>query len=295
MSRVGILGAHVSLSAPGYFLDAVQTMIAYEANTMMFYTGPPQNARRIPVEQMMIEEGKKLLEERGISPSHLIVHAPYIINIGNTIKPELALGSKELLREELNRTAAFGAEVLVLHPGAHVGAGKEVAIAQIIEILNDILGAEAGPTIALETMAGKGSEIGSTFEELAMIIAGVHNQKRIGVCLDTCHIHDAGYDVADLDGILKEFDEVIGLEYLRVLHINDSKNERGARKDRHDNLGYGKIGFETLLRYVTDPRLAHISKILETPYIGENPPYAQEIAMLKSGSFDAQWRENFIK
>lgn len=294
MTKVKILGSHVSLSAPGYFYDAVQTMISYQANTMMFYTGPPQNARRVPLEKMMIAEGKKLLDDYGISPKQLVVHAPYIINIGNTLNQELADGSKELLREELKRTAAFGVETLVLHPGSHVGAGIEAAIPQIIAILNDVLSDEEGPLIALETMAGKGGEIGSSFEELALIIQGVQNKNRIGVCFDTCHTHDAGYDLANIDEVLKEFDEIIGLKYLKVLHLNDSKNEKGARKDRHENLGYGFIGFSTLLKYVTDSRLSQIPKILETPYHQGHPPYKKEIMMLKAETFIADWRDSLV-
>ena len=285
-----IIGSHVGLKADNYFLGSVNEALSYGANAMMIYTGAPQNTIRKSVSSLMIKEGREALDQANIPIEHVIVHAPYIINLGNTKSSDTYELATSFLSKEIERVKAFGAKVIVLHPGAHVGAGSEVGIRSIIKGLNTVLNGVEGITIALETMAGKGSECGRTFEEIKAIIDGVENKKCISVCLDTCHVHDAGYDVHDVDGLLNHFDEVIGLDYLSVVHINDSKNERGAAKDRHENLGYGVIGFETLYKYVTHPRLAHLAKILETPYVNEQPPYQTEIDMLKHGRFIA-WRD----
>lgn len=285
-----IIGSHVGLKADDYFLGSVNEALSYGANALMIYTGAPQNTLRKNVSALMIEEGHQALRSANIPIEHVIVHAPYIINLGNTIKKETYELATSFLSKEIERVQAFKAKVIVLHPGAHMGAGSEVGIRSIIAGLNHVLQGVEEITIALETMAGKGSECGRSFEELKAIIDGVENKACISVCLDTCHVHDAGYDVHDIDGLLDHFDAVIGLRYLSVVHINDSKNIRGAAKDRHDNLGYGAIGFETLYKYVTHPRLAHLVKILETPYVNELPPYKMEIDMLKHGHFIA-WRD----
>ena len=284
-----IIGSHVGLKADEYFLGSVKEALSYGSNAFMIYTGAPQNTVRKSVESLMIKEGREALKEAGIPIEHVIVHAPYIINLGNTQKPETYELATSFLSKEIERVKAFGAKVIVLHPGAHVGAGSEVGINSIIRGLNTVLKGVEGISIALETMAGKGSECGRSFEEIKAIIDGVENKACISVCLDTCHVHDAGYDVHDVDALLSEFDRVIGLDYLSVVHINDSKNSRGAMKDRHENLGYGEIGFKTLHRYVTHPKLAHLPKILETPYVGDLPPYREEINMLKEGHFNP-WR-----
>jgi len=284
-----IIGSHVGLKADEYFLGSVKEALSYGSNAFMIYTGAPQNTVRKSVESLMIKEGREALKEAGIPIEHVIVHAPYIINLGNTLKPETYELATSFLSKEIERVKAFGAKVIVLHPGAHVGAGSEVGINSIIRGLNTVLKGVEGISIALETMAGKGSECGRSFEEIKAIIDGVENKACISVCLDTCHVHDAGYDVHDVDALLSEFDRVIGLDYLSVVHINDSKNTRGAMKDRHENLGYGEIGFKTLHRFVTHPKLAHLPKILETPYVGDLPPYREEINMLKEGHFNP-WR-----
>jgi deoxyribonuclease-4 len=224
----------------------------------------------------------------------VIVHAPYIINLGNTLKPDTATMGVTFLIRELSRVQAMGFSTLVLHPGAHVGAGADAALASINERLNQVFAEDQTTVkIALETMSGKGSEVGITFEEIRYLIEHSDHPERLGVCLDTCHIHDAGYDARDVDHVLAEFDRIIGLNRLLVLHINDSKNPRGAKKDRHENLGYGAIGFETLMRYVHHPKLMHLPKILETPWIGEKTPYREEISMLKSQTFIPEWRSKY--
>jgi deoxyribonuclease IV len=285
------IGSHVSMSGKKMLLAASEEAVSYGANTFMIYTGAPQNTRRKKIEELNIEAGLKHMKEHGIE--EIVVHAPYIINIGNTANPATFELGVNFLRSEIERTEALGAKQIVLHPGAHVGAGEEAGIKKIIEGLNEVLEKDQNVQIALETMAGKGSECGKSFEELAQIIDGVTHNEKLSVCFDTCHTHDAGYDIAnDFDGVLNEFDKIIGLDRLKVLHINDSKNERGSRKDRHENIGFGKIGFKALNYIVHHPQLTDIPKILETPYVGEDknnkkPPYKFEIEMLRNQTFDS--------
>jgi deoxyribonuclease-4 len=285
------IGSHVSMSGKKMLLAASEEAVSYSANTFMIYTGAPQNTRRKKIEELNIEAGLKHMKEHGIE--EIVVHAPYIINIGNTANPATFELGVNFLRSEIERTEALGAKQIVLHPGAHVGAGEEAGIKKIIEGLNEVLEKDQNVQIALETMAGKGSECGKSFEELAQIIDGVTHNEKLSVCFDTCHTHDAGYDIVnDFDGVLNEFDKIIGLDRLKVLHINDSKNERGSRKDRHENIGFGKIGFKALNYIVHHPQLTDIPKILETPYVGEDknnkkPPYKFEIEMLRNQTFDS--------
>lgn len=284
------IGSHVSMSGKKMLLAASEEAVSYGANTFMVYTGAPQNTRRKKIEDLNIEAGKKHMELNGIS--EIIVHAPYIINIGNAVNADTFELGVRFLRSEIERTEALGAKQIVLHPGAHVGEGTEVGIKKIVEGLNEVLTGKENLEIALETMAGKGSECGKSFEELAMIIDGVNYSDKLSVCFDTCHTHDAGYNIVeDFDGVLEEFDKIIGLDRLKVLHINDSKNARGMRKDRHENIGFGHIGFKAINYIVHHPQLAGIPKILETPYVGEDknnkkPPYKHEIEMLKNQIFN---------
>ncbi len=283
------IGSHVSMSGKKMLLGSSEDALSYGSNTFMIYTGAPQNTRRKPLEELNIEAGKEHMAAHGISD--IVVHAPYIINIANTKKPETFELGTRFLRSEIDRTEALGANQIVLHPGAHVGAGVDAGIKRIIEGLNEVLSADDTVQIALETMAGKGTEIGRNFEELARIIDGVTHNENLSVCLDTCHIHDAGYDVVnDFDEVLNTFDHVIGVDRIKVVHVNDSKNERGAGKDRHENIGFGHIGFRPLHYVVHHPQLEELPKILETPFVGEDkrnkkPPYKFEIDMLKNGEF----------
>ncbi len=284
-----LLGSHVSMSGKKMLLAASEEAASYGASTFMIYTGAPQNSRRKPIEELNIEAGKAHMEANGLS--NIVVHAPYIINIANTQKPETFAHGVEFLQKEIERTAALGAKQIVLHPGAHVGAGTEAGIAKIIEGLNEVLSQDYPVNIALETMAGKGTECGRNFEEIAAIINGVTNNERLSVCFDTCHTHDAGYNIReDFNGVLEQFDRTVGIERLQVLHINDSKNVRGAAKDRHENIGFGEIGFEALNGIVHHRDLKDIPKILDTPYVGadaknKKAPYAFEIEMFKAGVF----------
>lgn len=287
-----LIGSHVSMSGKKMLLGAAEEAASYQATTFMIYTGAPQNTRRKPIEEMQIAAGQDFMTEKGIS--NIVVHAPYIINLGNTIKPENFGFAVSFLQEEIQRAQALGATQITLHPGAHVGAGPEAGIKQIIKGLNEVLEKNQTAQIALETMAGKGTEIGRSFEELAAIIDGVTLNEKLSVTLDTCHTNDAGYNVKeDFDGVLNEFDKIIGLDRLKVIHVNDSKNPQGSHKDRHANIGFGTIGFEALNKIVHHEQLTALPKILETPYVGEDQknkkaPYGYEIAMLREKTFDPE-------
>ncbi|MFZ0443338.1 MAG: deoxyribonuclease IV [Bacillus sp. (in: firmicutes)] len=284
------IGSHVSMSGKKMLLAASEEAVSYGSNTFMIYTGAPQNTRRKKIEDLNIEVGRKHMEENGIN--EIIVHAPYIINIGNAANPATFELGVNFLRTEIDRTEAIGASQIVLHPGSHVKEGAEVGIKKIIEGLNEVLTGDEKVQIALETMAGKGSECGRSFEEIAMIIDGVKHNDKLSVCFDTCHTHDAGYNIVeDFDGVLAEFDRTVGIDRIKVLHINDSKNTRGAHKDRHENIGFGHIGFNALNYVVHHPQLMEIPKILETPYVGEDknnkkPPYKHEIEMFRNQQFN---------
>lgn len=295
------IGSHVAMAGKKMLVGAVEEALSYNANTFMIYTGAPQNTRRKPIEELNIDAGLALMAAKGINVNDIVVHAPYIINIANTEKPATFKLGVEFLQKEIERTEAIGAKQIVLHPGAHVGAGADAGIKKIIEGLNEVLSHDNDVQIALETMAGKGTECGRSFEELAQIIEGVTNNERLSVTFDTCHVSDAGYDIInDLDGVLTHFDKIVGLDRIKVLHINDSKNPTGAHKDRHENIGYGHIGFDALHRIITHEKFKNIPKILETPYVGEDKnnkraPYKYEIEMIKSGQFDAQLLEKIMQ
>lgn len=283
------------MSGKKMLLASSEEAVSYGANTMMIYTGAPQNTRRKKIEELNIDAGTLHMKEHGIND--LIVHAPYIINIGNTVNPATFELGVNFLGTEIERTTALGAKQIVLHPGAHVGEGAEKGISKIIEGLNEVLTADQEVQIALETMAGKGSECGRSFEELAQIIDGVTHNEKLTVCFDTCHTHDAGYDIVnDFDGVLEEFDRLVGVDRIKVVHVNDSKNERGAGKDRHENIGFGHIGFDALDYIIHHPQLSEVPKILETPYVGadkknKKAPYKHEIEMIKGRQFDTDLLE----
>jgi deoxyribonuclease IV len=292
------IGSHVSMSGKKMLLAASEEAVSYGANTFMIYTGAPQNTRRKKIEDLNIEAGTKHMIENGIAD--IVVHAPYIINIGNAVKPETFELGVDFLRREIERTEALGARQIVLHPGAHVGEGSEIGIKKIIEGLNEVLTKEQNVQIALETMAGKGSECGRSFEELAQIIDGVTLNEKLSVCFDTCHTHDAGYDIVnDFDGVMNQFDKIIGKDRIKVFHINDSKNICGASKDRHENIGFGHIGFDALSYIVHHDSFKDIPKILETPYVGtdknnKKPPYQLEIEMIKAKEFDPDLQNKLL-
>jgi len=273
-------------------LGSAKEAASYGANTFMIYTGAPQNTRRKEISRMNIEAGYQYMKENNINQDNIVVHAPYIINLGNVEKKQNFTFAIDFMKDEIERAEALGATQMTLHPGSHVGAGSDAAIDQIAEGLNKILSKDQTIQIALETMAGKGTEIGRSFEELAAIIEKVDLDEKLSVTLDTCHAHDAGYNIRDdFDSVLDEFDRIIGLDRLKVVHVNDSKNKKGAHKDRHANIGQGHIGFDALNYVVHHPKLEGLPKILETPYVGEDkknrkPPYGHEIHMFKTQTYN---------
>lgn len=282
------LGCHVGMAGKDMFLASARDAASYGANVFMLYTGAPQNTRRKDISNLNIDAGWEYAHEHGID--EIVVHAPYIINLANTVKPETYELAVEFLEKEIARTAAMRSRILVLHPGSHVNAGAEEGIAQIIKGLNTVLEKNDDDVfIALETMAGKGSEIGRSFEKIKAIFDGVNKKDRLRVCFDTCHVNDAGYDIVNhYDDVFAEFDKVIGLDRIAVFHVNDSMNPLGAHKDRHANIDNGTIGYDTLHRLVHDERFADIPKILETPWLCEEgsakktiPLYKEEIAWLR--------------
>ena len=295
------IGSHVGMSGKEMLLGSAKEAVSYGADTFMFYTGAPQNTRRKEISELNIDPAWDYMKEHGIS--EIIVHAPYIINLGNSVKPETFSLAVEFLAKEIERTEACRSNVLILHPGAHVGEGTDTGIRQIIKGLNEVLASGNGCLIALETMAGKGSEIGRSFEELARIYDGVTYNSRLRVCFDTCHTSDSGYDIIHhFDNVIDEFDRIIGKDQIAVFHINDSKNTPGAAKDRHENIGFGHIGFDALNYIVHHPDFDQVPKILETPYIPSPSkpkksyaPYKYEIAMLRSGLFDPDLEDKIIQ
>lgn len=285
-----LIGSHVGYKKDSQLLGSVEEAISYGSSTFMFYTGAPQNTMRSPIDENLTNKAIELMKNSGIDYSKVVVHAPYIINLANNGDPSKYQFSINFLKEEVSRCEQLGIKYMVLHPGSHVGLGVDVGIQNIIDGLNQIL-VDTDVVIMLETMAGKGSEIGVDFHEIKKIINGVKSKKNIGVCMDTCHMNDAGYDVSNFDKLLDYFDEVVGIEFIKCIHINDSKNPIGTHKDRHENLGFGTIGFDSLINIIYNERIKDIPKILETPYVGNNAPYKLEINMIKNKKFDDKMLE----
>lgn len=287
-----LLGCHVSMSGSAMLLGAAQEAVSYGANTLMIFTGAPQNTRRKPISQMKITAGHQFLKQHNIN--RIMGHAPYIINLGNTKSLEKYQFAINFLHAEIERCDALGIEAFSLHPGAHVGLGVDSALKAIAAGLDEVLAHNPKVLIALETMAGKGTEVGINFEQLAKIIDLTPHNGNLAITLDTCHLNDAGYDVKNnFDEVLNEFDRIIGLKRLAMIHLNDSQNIRGSHKDRHANIGFGTIGFTTLNYICHHPQLVNIPKILETPYVTLQKnskkavaPYAAEINTLLTQKFN---------
>ena len=260
-----IIGSHVSFNNKDQLLGSVKEAVSYGSNTFMFYTGAPQNTRRGEINDFVTLEAYKLMKENNIELDKVIVHAPYIVNLANPDNMEFSI---DFLTNEVERCNLLGMKYLVLHPGSSVNVSREEGIANIIKGLNAILTNNNNICICLETMAGKGNELGRNFLELKEIIDGVNFKDSIGVCMDTCHLFDSGIDITDFDKVLDDFDKQIGLNYLKCIHINDSKNIFSSHKDRHENIGYGNIGFDILIKIIYNERIKNIPKILETPYVG---------------------------
>lgn len=297
------IGSHVGNSGDLMLVGSVKETLSYKANCFMVYMGPPQSTYRKPASALKSIDAVKLAMENGIDPKDVVVHAPYIVNLGQS-DPEKFSFAIKFLTQEVVTASACGFKNIVLHPGAHVGMGSEYGINRIAEGVNQIIeNTKYSKTVILfETMAGKGTECGRNFEEISKLLSLIYNKERIGVCLDTCHIHDAGYDIVNnYDKVIEEFDRIIGLKYLKVIHVNDSKNPCGSHKDRHENIGFGQIGFDTLMKFIYDERFESIPKILETPYIDDPlvaklsyPPYKHEIEMIRKKEFDNLLKKKVI-
>ena len=294
-----IIGSHVSFNKDEGLLGCTKEALKYGANTFMFYTGAPQNTVRGKINETKTEEAKNLMKEHNIDINNVIIHAPYIINLANNLDKEKYNFTIKFLNQELERAKSLCINKIVLHPGSHVNLGEEKGLKNIINALNIILKEKEGPIICLETMAGKGTELGATFEQLKTIIDGVSNKDRIGVCLDTCHLNDAGYDITNFDKLLDEFDKIIGINKIKCIHINDSKNVKESHKDRHENIGLGTIGFDNLIKIIYNEKLKEVPKILETPFISiagghdrTYPPYKFEIEMIKRKKYNPNLLED---
>jgi len=286
------IGSHVSMKAPNFYVGSILETLENNASTLMLYTGAPQNSYRVPLEDLKIAEALELANANGLDISRFVAHAPYIINLANPLDKEKVEISKQVLRIELERVEAMGINILVLHPGSFVKGTLEEGILTLINALNDVLdNTNTNVKIALETMAGKGNELGRNFYEIKEIINGIHKKELIGVCLDTCHLNDSGLDISNPNEILSKFNEIVGLNYLLCVHLNDSKNEMGSRKDRHENIGFGTIGFKTLHSWFSCPILEEIPILLETPFIKEKSPYKKEIEMLRNNQFDESFKD----
>ena len=287
-----IIGSHVSFKSD-QLLGSLKEALSYNANTFMFYTGAPQNTKRNDLNDILTSKALELMKENNIDINNVIVHAPYIVNVA-TCDDEKHMFAVNFLKQELDRCSKLHVKYMVLHPGSAVNESREEAINNVIKTLNEVLDENIDVSILLETMAGKGNEIGINTLELKNIIDNVKVKSRVGVCVDTCHINDAGYELDNIDDYLDEFDKLIGIDKIKCIHINDSKNPIGSHKDRHENIGFGTIGFDKLIKVIYNPRLDNIVKILETPYTGENkdddnrlyPPYKIEIEMIRNKVFN---------
>lgn len=292
-----IIGSHVSFGKD-QLLASAQTAVSFGANTFMFYTGAPQNTIRAELKRDITEKAWEYMKENNIDINNVICHAPYIINLANKEKIESWNFSISFLKNEIKRITEMGVNYIVVHPGNALKLDREEALSNIALALNFIIDEDTLPMILLETMAGKGSECGINIYELKSILNKVNLKDKIGICLDTCHLNDSGVDIAKFDEYLSVFDSEIGLDKVKCVHVNDSKNVIGSKKDRHANIGFGTIGFDNLLNVIYNPKLKDVPKILETPYIGEFPPYKFEIAMIESKKFNPSLEsdvENYYK
>ena len=269
------IGCHLS-TAKG-FLAMGRDALSIGANTFQFFTRNPRGGQAKAIDQADLDAFLALAAEHQFAP--FLAHAPYTLNPCSADENTRRF-ALETMQDDLVRMERLPGNLYNFHPGSHVGQGEDAGIALIVAQLNAVLTPALTTTVLLETMAGKGSEVGRTFEELRRILDGVVLHEKMGVCLDTCHINDAGYDVVnDLDGVLETFDRVVGLDRLRAIHLNDSMNPLGARKDRHERIGHGHLGLEAITRVINHPALRHLPFLLETP--NELPGYGEEIALLR--------------
>ncbi len=289
-----IIGSHVNYGSES-LLGCVKQTLSYNANAFMFYTGAPQNSIRKKIDEENTKKAQELLKENNIPMTNVICHAPYIINLANKAKPEAWDFAVNFLKEELHRCELLGVSYIVLHPGSCVKEERETALKNICDGLNEVVDNDTKVMILLETMAGKGTECGINISELKQILNGVIFKNKLGVCLDTCHLNDSGIDISSFDNYLDEFDREIGLDKVKCVHLNDSLNPIGSHKDRHANIGYGTIGFESLINVAYNPRLKDVPKILETPYIEDHAPYYYEIKSILEKKFNDHLKEDVLK
>lgn len=290
-----LIGSHVSFKSSEQLLGSVKEAIGYDSTCFMFYTGAPQNTKRCKLDYDLTLKAVNLLHENNISVENLVIHAPYIINLANNLNKDKYLFSINFLSEEINRANMLGVKRVVLHPGSFTSLSLDDGINNIINALNLVIKPNLDVSICLETMAGKGTEVGFKLEQIKRIIDGVKYNDKLMVCLDTCHLNDSGYDISNFNKFLDEFDKIIGIEKIGCVHVNDSKNVLGSRKDRHENIGYGTIGFDSLINVIYNDRLENVPKILETPYINKSyPPYKFEIEMIRKKMFNKNLYEDVI-
>lgn len=290
-----IIGSHVSYKNSTQLLGSVEEAISYGANAFMFYTGAPQNTQRGEINDLVTYEALQKMKENNIMLENIVCHAPYIVNIANNIDPEKYEFAKKFLRQEIERCMQLGVRKIVLHPGSATKLDRTDALNNIIKGLNSILYPDDNIMILLETMAGKGTELGINLEELKYIIENIKLKEKIGVCLDTCHLSDSGININEFDKYLDEFDKQIGIDKIGCVHLNDSKNPIGVRKDRHENLGYGTIGFDTLINVAYNARLESVPKLLETPFVDrEYAPYKFEIEEIRNKKFNPNLYDEIV-
>lgn len=294
-----IIGSHVSFNNKEQLLGSVKEAISYNANTFMIYTGSTQSTSRSELRDECTYEAYKLMLENNIDSNNVIVHAPYIINLANRKDEDKYIFYCDFLANELNRCKKLGLNKIVLHPGSATTCTKEDAIKNIIDGINYVYNKTTDTMILLEFMAGKGTEVGTSIDELKRIIEGINDNDRIGVCLDTCHMNDSGVDISKFDEFLDEFDNKIGISKIKCVHVNDSLNDLGSHKDRHANIGYGTIGFNNILNVVYNKKLNNIPFILETPYVNRNTndsyaPYKYEIESIRNKEF-IDFKEKYEK
>ena len=295
-----LLGSHVSFKSSDQLVGSVKEALSYGSNTFMFYTGAPQNTKRCDINDNLTKEAIKLMKENNIDINNVVVHAPYIINLSNNTDSHKYDFAINFLKEEIKRVEKLGVKKLVFHPGSFTSLTLEKGLDSLIYALNEVLKDDINVNLCIETMAGKGTEVCFSLDQLKYVFDNVKSD-RLFVCLDTCHLNDSGYDISLFNDYLSSFDKVIGIDKIAVVHVNDSKNPIGSKKDRHENIGYGYIGFDSLLNVIYNDKLSNIPFILETPYISllndkkvSYPPYKFEIEMIKNKKFNSNLHDDVI-
>jgi len=288
------IGSHVNFGGE-QLLGCAKQAASYGATTFMFYTGAPQNTMRKKIDNELTNEAYLFMKENDIFLDKVICHAPYIINLANKEKMDSWEFSINFLRQEIRRITEMGVSYIVVHPGNSLKMDRMDALKNISDALNKIIDDNTVPMVLLETMAGKGTECGINISELKLMLDNITSKEKVGICLDTCHLNDSGINISEFENYLDEFDKVIGIDKIKCIHVNDSKNEIGSHKDRHENLGYGTIGFDNLINVIYNDKVKDVPKILETPWIEDIPPYKFEIEMIRTKTFNPNLGEDLKK